>query len=335
MRPAARVIVEFPYAPPAPPPPAESAGSDDRTVLDVVARGETGMIVELDPPRGLNMTKVIEGARQMHELGVHLISMAENPLARVRMGNVAAALLVRQLTGIEPLVHFTCRDRNLIGLQSDILGAAALGLRNILAITGDPASLGGHAGASNVYDVRSAGLVEIIRTLNEGKTMTGRRMDRGTRFAIGVAFNPNVKKMEVQIRRLEKKIEAGAQFALTQPVFEPDRIAEMYEKTASLGIPVFLGVLPPASARNAEFLHNEVPGINIPEELRLRLRRAPEDGQAEVGEDIACELLDSAHGLAPGYYVIPPFTRYETAARLVKHVKRGEGGPEQPDGMAL
>ena len=321
MRPAARVIVDIAFAPLAPPPPAEASAPGDETFLDVIARGETGLIVELDPPRGLTLTKVIEGARLMSELGVHLISMAENPLARVRMGNVAAAVLVRQLTGVEPLVHFTCRDRNLIGLQSDLLGAAALGLRNVLAITGDPASLGGHAGASNVFDVRSAGLVEILRTLNEGRTMTGHRMDRGTRFAIGVAFNPNVKQMEVQIRRLEKKVEAGAQFALTQPVFEPERIAEMYEKTAPLGIPIVLGVLPPASARNAEFLHNEVPGITIPEELRRRLRQAPEDGQAEVGEEIACELIDVATGLAPGFYVIPPFTRYETAGRLVRHVK--------------
>jgi 5,10-methylenetetrahydrofolate reductase len=312
----ARAVLDFPVGPvprEAAPPPSEE------TFLDVLER-ETGVIVELDPPKGLETERVVAGARLMRDLGVHLISMAENPLARVRMGNVAAALRVKQQVGIEPLVHFTCRDRNVIGLQSSLIGAAALGLGHILVITGDPASIGDHLGATNVYDVRSAGLVEIAKTLNEGRIMTGRELDRPTRFTIAVALNPNVKKMEVQIRRLEKKVAAGAQLALTQPVYEAERIAEMYEKTAHLGIPVILGVLPPANARNAEFLHNEVPGINIPEDLRLRLRQAPETTQKEVGEEIAEELIDAARAHAPGFYIIPPFGRIDTAARLVKHL---------------
>jgi homocysteine S-methyltransferase len=324
MRPAARAVVEFPTGrapsvkpgpePVAPPPTPEES------FLDVLDR-ETGIIVELDPPKGLNVDRVVKGASRMKELGVHLISMAENPLARVRMGNVAAALRVRERAGIEPLVHFTCRDRNVIGLQSSLIGAAALGLRHLLVITGDPASIGDHLGATNVYDVRSAGLVEIATNLNQGRIQTGRELDRPTEFVVGVALNPNVKKMEVQIRRLEKKVAAGARFALTQPVYEPERIEEMYEKTAYLGIPVILGVLPPGSARNAEFLHNEVPGINIPEPLRLRMRRAPEGLQRDVGEEIGAELIDAARPFAPGIYVIPPFGRVDTAVRLVEHIQ--------------
>jgi methionine synthase / methylenetetrahydrofolate reductase (NADH) len=319
MRPAARAVIEYPIDDA---PRAAPAGPAAETFLDVLER-ETGIIVELDPPKGLDPTAIVAGARRMKDLGVHLISMADNPLARVRMGNVAAALQVRQQADIEPLVHFTCRDRNIVGLQADLIGAASLGLRHVLVVTGDPASVGDHLGATNVYDVRSTGLVEIVRTLNGGRIMTGASIGKPTTFTVGVAFNPNARKMETQVARLERKVEAGAQFALTQPVYEAERIEELYERTAPLGIPVILGILPPASARNADFLHNEVPGIVIPESLRMRLRRTPESAQSAVGEQIALELIDAARSRAPGFYVMPPFGRTETAARVVKHITAG------------
>jgi methionine synthase / methylenetetrahydrofolate reductase (NADH) len=282
---------------------------------------ELVVTVELDPPKGLDCAKVLAGSRALKEAGADAINLAENPLARVRMGNLALASLVRREVGIEVIAHVTCRDRNLIGLQSDLMGASLLGVSSILAVTGDPASLGEDAGASSVFDLNSFTLIKLLSDLNRGVNALGSPIGSGTGFTIGAAFNPNTQKMETQVARLAKKVANGASFAQTQPIYDLERLDAMLEQTGPLGIPVLPGVLPLVSGRNAEFLHNEVPGIVIPEEIRARMAgRVGEDGVRE-GLAIAREFIDAALGRVGGFYLIPPFGKYQIAVELVRYIK--------------
>ncbi|HJV35070.1 bifunctional homocysteine S-methyltransferase/methylenetetrahydrofolate reductase [Geomonas sp.] len=277
--------------------------------------------VELDPPKGLDCAKVLSGSRALKEAGADAINLAENPLARVRMGNIALASLIRNEVGIEVIAHITCRDRNLIGLQSDLMGASLLGVTSILAVTGDPASLGEEASASSVFDLNSFSLIKLLSDLNRGVNALGSPIGTGTGFTIGAAFNPNVQKMEVQAARLAKKVANGAQFAQTQPIYDLDRLDRMLELTAELGIPVLPGVLPLVSGRNAEFLHNEVPGIVIPDEIRGRMAGKTGEEGVKEGLAIAKEFIEAAMERAGGFYLIPPFGKYEIAVELVKFIR--------------
>ncbi len=279
------------------------------------------LVVELDPPRGLVTDKVIDGARRLRDAGVHLISMAENPLASVRMGNVGMASLVQRESHAEPLVHFTCRDRNTIGLHSDLMGAAALGIRHVLAVTGDPAGPK-TGGVTSVYDVNSIGLVKILASLNAGRTSHGADIGRGAGFTVGVAFNPNFRTMDGQLERLARKADAGAHFALTQLVYDTERVGQIREATAPCGIPVLPGVMPFASYRNALFVRNEVPGVRVPDAVLARMEKHPTgDDARRVGLDIARELLAAAHASgAPGAYIVAPFNRTDLALELVEFV---------------
>lgn len=279
--------------------------------------------VELDPPKGLDCGKILTGCATLRDAGADAINLAENPLARVRMGNMALASVIQREVGIEVIVHVTCRDRNLIGMQSELMGASLLGIRSILAVTGDPASIGEQAGATSVFDLHSVSLIRLLRDLNSGINGLGAPIDRGTGFTIGAAFNPNAPKMEVQVARLEKKIANGAQFVQTQPVYDISILQEMLERTKHLRIPVLPGILPLVSERNTEFLHNEVPGIVIPDEIRSRMRgREKEDGVRE-GLAIAREFIAAATELVGGFYIMPPFGKYQAAAELVRFI-RGE-----------
>jgi methionine synthase / methylenetetrahydrofolate reductase(NADPH) len=282
---------------------------------------EKVVTVELDPPKGLDCSKVLTGSRVLKDAGADAINLAENPLARVRMGNLALAALVRREVGIEVIAHVTCRDRNLIGLQSDLMGASLLGISSILAVTGDPVSLGEEAGASSVFDLNSFTLIKLLSDLNRGVNALGSPIGSGTGFTIGAAFNPNAQKMEVQVARLVKKVANGATFAQTQPIYDLGRFREMLELTRDIGIPILPGVLPLVSGRNAEFLHNEVPGISIPEEIRARMAgRTGEDGVRE-GLAIAREFIEAAIDEVGGFYLIPPFGKYEIAVELVEFIK--------------
>jgi len=281
----------------------------------------TVITVELDPPRGLDCSRVLEGCRVLREAGADAINLAENPLSRVRMGNIALAELVQREVGIEVIVHITCRDRNLIGLQSDLMGASLLGIRSILAVTGDPAGMGGEPGASSVFDLNSIGLIGLLRDLNAGLNGAGNPIDRGTGFTIGAAFNPNVQKMEVQVARLEKKVAAGARFVQTQPLFDLERLDTMLGLTKGIGIPILPGILPLVSERNAEFLHNEVPGIVIPDEIRARMRGKGKEEGVREGLAIAREFIDAARDRVGGFYIIPPFGNHRVAAELVRHIR--------------
>jgi methionine synthase I (cobalamin-dependent)/5,10-methylenetetrahydrofolate reductase len=305
---------------PLPPKPRVEIGAEPVFPPSFLDRppSEPSVIAELDPPRGLDFEWVLEGARRLREVGVDLVSLAENPLASPRMGNVAMACLMKQNAGVEPLVHFTCRDRNLLGLQSDIMGACALGLRYILCVTGDPVSVVGHLGSKGVYEVTSFGLVRLVAGLNRGFNAAGASIQRPARFRVGVAFNSNVRHLRVQVERLEKKIAAGAHFCLTQPCWDPARIEEIYRATAHLRIPIYVGVMPLVSERNAEFLHNEVPGMSVPGEVRARMRGLSGRAGREEGVRIAEELLDVIGRFSHRVYLITPFNHFETTARLVE-----------------
>jgi methionine synthase / methylenetetrahydrofolate reductase(NADPH) len=283
--------------------------------------GEKVVTVELDPPRGLDCSKILLGSSALKEAGADAINLAENPLARVRMGNVALAALIQREVGIEVIAHITCRDRNLIGLQSDLMGASLLGVTSILAVTGDPASLGEDAGASSVFDLNSFTLIKLLKDLNHGVNAMGNSIGGGTGFTIGAAFNPNVPKMEGQVARLAKKVANGACFAQTQPMYDLGRLEQMVELTRPLDVPILPGVLPLVSGRNAEFLHNEVPGIVIPDEVRARMAGKSGDDGVREGIAIAKEFIDGAIDKVGGFYLIPPFGKYEIAVELVKYIK--------------
>lgn len=283
---------------------------------------EPVITVELDPPKGLDCSRIIEGSRRLRDAGVDAISLAENPLARVRMGNIALGHRIQQEVGIETIVHITCRDRNLLGLQSDLMGASLLGIRNILAVTGDPARLGDQSGSSSVFDLNSFELIKLIADLNKGMNAIGNPIEGSTGFLIGAAFNPNSPRMEVQVERLRRKIANGATFIQTQPLYDYERVATMIGLTQDLGIPLLPGILPLVSGRNAEFLHNEVPGITIPEEIRARMKGKEKDTGVREGLAIAREFIDEAGGQVGGFYLIPPFGRFEIAEELVRHIRQ-------------
>ena len=275
--------------------------------------------VELDPPRGINANKILKSAQKLFESGVDGVNIADSPMARVRMSCLSLAYLIKTQIGMETVLHFTCRDRNLMGLQADLLGAHALGIQNILAVTGDPPSLGDYPQATAVYDVDSIGLVKIIQRLNQGMDWAGNSIGGPTSFCVGVAVNPAAYDFEKEFNRFEKKVEAGAKFAFTQPQYELKTLEKFLNKTRHLKIPIFLGILPLHSFRHAEFLHNEVPGIQIPLEQRERMRKAGDKAQEE-GIQMARELLLQAKDLVSGVYLMPSFGKYDLVLDVLEGI---------------
>jgi homocysteine S-methyltransferase len=272
----------------------------------------------------MDIAKVMEGSRALRDAGVDAINLAENPLGRVRLGNIALGSLIQRETDMEVIPHVTCRDRNLLGLQSDLMGASLLGIRNILAVTGDPARLGDQAGASSVFDLNSFELIKLVSDLNTGINAIGSPIGNGTGFTIGCAFNPNSPKIQVQIARLEKKIASGAGFAQTQPIYDPAILDAMLEGTAHLNIPILPGILPLVSERNCEYLHNEVPGIVIPDAIRRRMKGKEKEAGIREGLDIAREFIALARNRVGGFYLIPPFGKYALALELIRFIREGK-----------
>jgi homocysteine S-methyltransferase len=275
--------------------------------------------VELDPPRGINANKILKSAQKLFESGVDGVNIADSPMARVRMSCLSVAYLIKTQIGMETVLHFTCRDRNLMGLQADLLGAHALGIQNILAVTGDPPSLGDYPQATAVYDVDSIGLVKIIQRLNQGMDWAGNSIGGPTSFCVGVAVNPAAYDLDKEFDRFEKKVEAGAKFAFTQPQYELKTLEKFLNRTRHLKIPIFLGILPLHSFRHAEFLHHEVPGIQIPLEQRERMRKAFDKAQEE-GVQMARELLLQAKDLVSGVYLMPSFGKYDLVLDVLEGV---------------
>jgi homocysteine S-methyltransferase len=264
------------------------------------------------------MDKFLTGAKALKEAGAAAITLADNSLAILRVSNFAAAIRVREEVGLTSLLHLACRDRNLLGLQSEIMGLGVLGFRHVLALTGDPAKVGDHPGATSVYDLNSVGLIKLMAGMNRGVNHVGRPLNGQTKFIIGCAFNPNAVNFDSQVKKLESKLAAGAQYVMTQPVFDLELARRTVARLKPLGVPIFLGVMPLLSSRNAEFLHNEVPGIKIAEPLRERLRHCADDQAAtKIGLEVAREIRDVALEAFNGVYLITPFLRYEVSVELL------------------
>ncbi|MSQ62152.1 MAG: bifunctional homocysteine S-methyltransferase/methylenetetrahydrofolate reductase [Dehalococcoidia bacterium] len=299
--------------------PLSPEGEDEggpRTLREKLASGRYVISVEIDPPRGINPRKAIEGAQLLKDTGADAINIGDSPMARVRMSAVALALAIQQRVGIETIIHCTTRDRNLMALQSDLIGAHALGVRNVIALTGDPPSGGDHAQAHGVWEVDSIGFIRVLKRLNEGVDWAGNSIGQGTDFFIAAAANPAADNLELELGRVRQKVEAGADMLMTQPVWDPELVRSFFRRLGPIAIPVLLGVLPLQNHRHAEFLHNELAGVSIPEDVRERMRKAGEAGIQE-GLAIARDFLAEMRGECAGIYIMPSFGRYEVAAELV------------------
>lgn len=287
------------------------------------AKRERSVIVELDTPRHLEIAGFVEGAKQLAKAGADVIMMADNSLASPRISNIAMAAILKE-HGIRSLPHLTCRDRNLIGLQSHLMGLDALELHDILVVTGDPTKVGDFPGATSVYDVSSMELISLIKQLNKGGSFTGKSLRKQANFSVAAAFNPNVRVLDRAVARLEKKIEHGADYFISQPVYTKEKIVEIYEATKHLETPIYIGIMPLTSSRSAEFLHHEVPGIKLSEEVLARMAACGDDKEAATAEGIAIakELLDTACKYFNGIYLITPFLRYDMTLELMDYVKQ-------------
>jgi methionine synthase I (cobalamin-dependent)/5,10-methylenetetrahydrofolate reductase len=274
--------------------------------------------VELDLPRGLDTSKVLAGANALKAKGADLIDISDGARARLRMTPVAVCALVQQEAGIETMMHVSCRDRNLLALQADLLGAHALGIRNVLAITGDPANIGDFPSATSVFDIDAIGLVRVLSRFNDGIDMAGNSVGKKCAFTIGVAFNPASHEPDPEWQRLQKKADAGAHLIYTQPLFESAHLELAVARAQELRLPILIGVLPLRSARHAEFMHNEVPGIDIPDWLRKKMADADEECAAEVGIGVAQEFARKVQGCANGIYLMPPFGNHQNAERVME-----------------
>ncbi|GAC1301746.1 MAG: bifunctional homocysteine S-methyltransferase/methylenetetrahydrofolate reductase [Ktedonobacteraceae bacterium] len=293
-------------------------GTKTRLQEKLAAR-EFVVSIELDPPKGLNPAKILEGAILLQRAGVDCINIADSPMARVRMGCIAMARLIQDHLGLETIIHFTTRDRNLMALQSELLGAHALGIRNILALTGDPLHVGDYPNTTGVWDVDSVGLIQVLRGMNEGHAAAGSSIGAHASFHIGAALNLNMtdEETEQEIEKYRRKIEAGAHFIMTQPIYELAPLVRFLERVGKPPIPMLLGCIPLHSSRHAEYLHNEVPGITIPDDVRSRMRAAGEQGHEE-GLKLAQELLASARSMVQGVYLMPSYGRYDVVGKLTQ-----------------
>ncbi|MDQ0272575.1 bifunctional homocysteine S-methyltransferase/methylenetetrahydrofolate reductase [Cytobacillus purgationiresistens] len=290
--------------------------------LQELAKHQRSIIVELDPPRKLNTAKFFEGAKALKEAGIDALTLADNSLATPRVANEALAHLVKTDLNLRPLVHIACRDRNIIGLQSHLMGLHTLGIHDILAVTGDPARVGNFPGASSVFDVSSFELIEMIQQFNKGLSPTGNDLGQKTIFSVGAAFNPHVKALEKSVHRLEKKIRYGADYFISQPIFSEEQLLKIHEATKHLSAPIYIGIMPLTSSKNAEYLHHEVPGIKIDQVIRTRMASYSDNPQAAEIEGIAIakSLIDTAMELFNGIYLITPFLRYQLTVELASYV---------------
>ncbi|MDD3377526.1 MAG: bifunctional homocysteine S-methyltransferase/methylenetetrahydrofolate reductase [Candidatus Riflebacteria bacterium] len=273
---------------------------------------------ELTPPKGCDADSVIVKAQQLKDIGIDAINIPDGPRASARLSPLALALLIEKKVGIETILHYCCRDRNILGIQSDLLGAYALGLRNILAITGDPPKVGNYPQATAVFDIDSIGLVNIVNRLNHGRDLGNNPIGRPTAFVCGVGANPGAIDLDLEVRRFEWKVDAGAEYAITQPVFDVDLLERFLEKIKHVRIPIFAGIWPLTGLKNAEFMNNEVPGAAVPEEIMERLRKANSiEAQREEGIMIAREALERVKNLVDGVQLSVPFGRVENIVKII------------------
>ncbi|HEX5083866.1 MAG TPA: bifunctional homocysteine S-methyltransferase/methylenetetrahydrofolate reductase [Blastocatellia bacterium] len=282
-----------------------------------IANNQFVTSVEIVPPRGCDPSKMIDGVRILKEAGVDAVNVPDGPRAQSRMGALAVSLIVEQQVGIEAVTHYCCRDRNLLGMLSDLLGAAALGLRNFLIITGDPPKMGPYPDATAVFDIDSIGLTNLVNQLNHGLDPGGNPIGEPTKFVIGVGVNPGAIDLDYEIRRFEWKVEAGAEYAITQPIFDVEQLRSFLKRIEHCRIPIIPGIWPLTSFRNAEFLNNEVPGVSVPDSVLERMRKSP-DGVAGLkeGVKIAQEMLMEIRPYVQGVQVSAPFGKIPHALEV-------------------
>jgi len=300
-----------------PEPACVGAVEEDSKLAGKVRAGEFAISVEVDPPRGLNPTKMLHGAAQIRDAGADCIDIGDSPMARVRMSCIAFAALAQQQCGIETLIHFTTRDRNLMALQSELLGAHALGVRNVIALTGDPPRMGSYPSATGVWDVDSVGFIKIIKRLNQGFDWANNSIGRPTNFLIACAVNPMAEDLDLEIDRYWQKIEAGADFAITQPLYSLEQLQRFFDRVPDPKVPVWIEIMPLQSYKHAEFCHNELAGVVIPPDVLELMKDAGERG-IEVGFLQAQQFLQAVHTRVQGVLFVPSFHRYEVVAELVR-----------------
>jgi homocysteine S-methyltransferase len=290
-----------------------------------LARGEFVTMVEIVPPKGTDIRKEVEGARFLKSVGVDAVNIPDSPRASARMSNQALSLLIQREAAIDAILHYTCRDRNVLGIQSDLLGAAAVGIKNLICITGDPPKMGNYPDATAVFDVDSIGLVNIVHNLNRGLDIGGNPMGTGTGFVIGVGANPGLTDIDEEIRRFEYKVEAGAEYAVTQPLFDLNLLENFLRRIEHCRIPVVAGIWPLVSVRNAEFMKNEL-RVSVPDLILDRMARAqtPEAAREE-GVNIAREMLIAVRHLVQGAQISAPLGRYSAAVDVLEAL--GVRGP--------
>ncbi|XBP84464.1 bifunctional homocysteine S-methyltransferase/methylenetetrahydrofolate reductase [Bacillus velezensis] len=300
--------------------------SSERTEpgLNEIAAKKRSIIVELDPPKKLNFEKFLQAAAELKETGIEALTLADNSLATPRISNAACGSLLKERLDIRSLVHITCRDRNIIGLQSHLMGLDTLGLTDILAITGDPSKIGDFPGATSVYDLTSFDLIRLIKQFNEGISLSGKPLGKKTNFSVAGAFNPNVRHLDKAVKRLEKKIECGADYFVSQPVYSEQQLIDIHHETKHLKTPVYIGIMPLTSSRNAEFIHHEIPGIKLSDSIREKMALAGEDKRKQKAEGLAIakSLLDTACELFNGIYLITPFLRSDLTSELAAYIKQ-------------
>ncbi len=284
-----------------------------------LAAGHFVVGVEIDPPHGLDPRRGLRMAALMKEAGADVIHVGDNPTARVRMSPWAFSLLLQREVGIETVMHYTTRDRNAMAIHSDMVGAHALGLRNVLCLRGDPPEVGGYRDVIGVWDVSAVGLIRILSLLNEGIDWTGRPIGRPASFFIGAACNPNADPLGPELRLMRRKVEAGAHFFVTQNVFEPERLSQFLGKAKAFGRPIIVGILPLNSLEHVERLR-QIPGMWLPEKVWERMRRAGPEGRLE-GKAIAREMIEACRGQAAGVYLVPTQGNYDLVAELVAEAK--------------
>ncbi|MBI2681817.1 MAG: bifunctional homocysteine S-methyltransferase/methylenetetrahydrofolate reductase [Acidobacteriales bacterium] len=290
-----------------------------------IAGGEFATMVEIVPPKGIDPAKELAGARYLKSVGVDAINIPDSPRASARMSNMMLCILTQQQVGIETVLHYTCRDRNVLGIQSDLLGISAIGLRNVLCITGDPPKMGNYPDATAVFDVDSIGLVNIVSALNHGLDIGGNPIGVSTGFSIGVGANPGVPDIDAEIRRFEYKVEAGAEYCITQPVFDLDLLERFLKRIEHCRIPVIAGIWPLTSVRNAEFMKNEL-NVSVPDAVLDRMGRAATGDAARAeGVNIAREMLAAVRHSVQGAQIAAPLGRYSSAADVLEALGSSAG----------
>ncbi len=311
-------VAEVAHSATAPSVPASIPMAERSRLGAKLAAGDFVTMVEIVPPKGIDIQKEIEGAKYVKSVGVDAVNIPDSPRASARMSNQALSLLMQQTVGIEAILHYTCRDRNVLSIQSDLLGAAATGIRNLICITGDPPKMGNYPDATAVFDVDSIGLVNIVRNLNQGLDLGGNPIGVGTGFVIGVGANPGLPTLDEEIRRFEYKVQAGAEYVVTQPVFDIRLLENFLRRIEHCHVPVVAGIWPLVSARNAEFMKNEL-RVSVPDEILNRMTRAktPEAAREE-GVSIAREMLRAVRDRVQGAQISAPLGRYTSAVDVLE-----------------